>query len=643
MPESPATSEISRTARLTTTNQSVETVEARRANALSLFEARAEAQPQAVALIFEDERLAYYQLNARANQLARHLRKLGVQRETHVAICLERSPELIVGILATLKAGGVYVPLDPRYPHERTVFMLQDSNTRILLTQESLAARWHEYVGQVVCLDSDWPVISQLAAENLCDSVRGDNLAYIIYTSGSSGAPKGVMITHNCLSHYLRFLNEPLGLTPGDVCLHTASFAFSSSVRQLMLPLAHGAAVVIASTEQILNPLMLFDYVKRRSVTIMDLVPSHWRSVTYVLASLTTEERSTLLDNELRLILSASEPLLSDVPKIWSAQCKPETSLLNMYGQTETTGIVATYPISAADCEAIKAVPLGRPIANTRFYILDEHLQPVPVGVTGQLYVAGAGLGRGYLNRPDLTAERFIPNPFGRIGGRRLYRTGDLARYLSCGNFEYVGRSDEQVKIRGHRVELREVGAALSRHPAVREALAVVRDLAGEQRLIAYIVAQGEVTARELGGYLRAHLPEYMIPSSIVLLKAFPLSANGKVDRRSLPQPDQRTLRTMEAYSAPRTTTEEVVADIWGDVLTLRPVGIHDNFFELGGESLLATQVLSRLREAVGVQLLLGTFFEAPTVAGLAEQIEAARKAGAELMPERIPRIARED
>jgi len=612
-------------------------------SALSRFEARVQQHPERVALIFQSERLTFGELNARANQLAHYLKTLDVAPETYVAICLERSLAMVVGILGILKAGGVYVPLDPRYPRDRTLFMLEDANARILITQESLAAICHEHAEQVICLDSDWTrTVSQFSNENLSNQIDGYNLAYIIYTSGSSGLPKGVMITHNCLSHYLKSMKDALGITASDVYLHTASFAFSSSVRQLMLPLAHGAAVTIASTEQILNPLLLFAQIKQQHVTVMDVVPSYWRNLTHVLAALPGEERSELIDNDLRLIVSASEALLSDVPATWSTELKPELTLRNMYGQTETTGIVSTYLIANADTTNNPVISIGTPITNMQFHILDD-FEPVSDGGTGQLYVSGPGLGRGYLNQPALTAERFIPNPFSDVAGDRLYTTGDLARYLPTGDAAYVGRADEQVKVRGYRVELREIEATLTQHPAVCEAVVLARGETGEQRLVGYVVAQDDVTVGELNNHLRVRLPEYMVPSTIMMLDEFPLTANGKVDRRALPAPDHRSLRTTIEYFAPRNRTEDMLASIFADVLQLRSVGIHDNFFELGGQSLLGMQILSRVRESVGVELVLQTFFEAPTVAQLCERIDAAKNTGVELMPERIPRIAGEE
>lgn len=585
-----------------------------------LIEEQAVRTPEAIAVICEDEQLTYLELNTRANQLARYLKTLGVGPEQLVGICLERSLRMVVGILGILKAGAAYVPLDPTYPGERLAFMLEDSQVSVLLTQHQLIQRLPYHEAQIVSLDTDWPLISQQGKENPGSTALAENLAYVIYTSGSTGKPKGVMITHANLCHYVQAMAPVLSITAGVSYLHTASIAFSSSVRQLMAPLSHGAAIVVATAEQIRDPLELFAVIKRNGVTTIDIVPSYWRNCNHALASLDAKSRSVLLDNNLRLIVSASEPLLSDVPSQWTFEFKHGARLINMFGQTETAGIVTTYPIPVKENERAEVVLIGRPIANTQIYVLDKHLNPVPRGVIGELCIGGDGLARGYLNRAELTAERFVPNPYSDESGARLYKTGDLARFLPDGNIEFLGRSDHQVKIRGFRVELGEIEAVLADHGGVRKAVVSVReDRTGENRLIAFLVLDKNEspTINELRSFIKEKLPEYMIPSAFVVLDTMPLTPNGKIDRLSLPIPDQVLHGLENAFVAPRTQVEELLAMIWAQVLGLEQVGVHDNFFELGGDSILAIQILVKTNQA-GLRLTPQQLFQFPTVAELA-------------------------
>ncbi|MEH2128463.1 amino acid adenylation domain-containing protein [Nostoc sp.] len=611
-----------------------------------LFAERVINTPDKIALIFENETFTYTQLNNRANQIARYLQKLGIGAEILVGLCFDRSPLMVLGILAILKAGGAYVPLDPTYPQERLTFMLQNSQPKVLLTQEHVKAELPAHETQVICIDKIGHIISQESTENLTKSASASNLAYVIYTSGSTGKPKGVRVTHANLCHYVHALQQALGITADDVYLHTASLAFSSSVRQLMVPLTRGATVKIATQEQRQDPLALFQGIKQDNITVIDIVPSFWRNCNYTLASLAPESKSYWLDNKLRLIVSASEPLLSDIPINWKFGLQHQTHLINMFGQTETCGIVATYPITIEADTPTKLIPLGKPIANTQIYLLDQHFQPVPIGVTGELYIGGWGIGQGYLHRPDLTAERFIPNPLSHELGARLYKTGDLGRYLPDGTIEFIGRSDYQVKIRGFRIELAEIEAILTNYPQVREAVVVTRESeTGDKRLIAYLVpANSEaINLNALNKFLQDNLPNYMLPSNFAILEALPLTPNGKVNRQALPAPEELSQQIKSAITAPRTPVEEVLAGIWAKILSVKQVGIEENFFELGGHSLLATQVMSQIREAFQVELPLRSLFESPTVAELAQCVEATLKEGQQLAVLPVEKVTRED
>ncbi|GAA6614733.1 amino acid adenylation domain-containing protein [Scytonema sp. NUACC26] len=632
-----------------------------------LFEEQAARTPEKIAIVFADQKITYGQLNSRANKIARYLQQLGVEAEVLVGLYVERSIDTVIGILSILKAGGVYVPLDPAYPKERLAFMLQNSQPRVLLTQKHLVDLLLNSTGReleivpsaeqpdsiqnlrVVCLDTHRHSIAQLSEENLNPTIIADNLAYVIYTSGSTGTPKGVRVTHTNLCHYVQAMQSALGITAEDVYLHTASIAFSSSVRQLMVPLTQSATVIIATLEQRKDPRALFEAVKYNDVTVIDIVPSYWRNLIYMVAGLEPGMRQALLNNKLRLILSASEPLLSDIPKQWTFGFQHNARFINMFGQTETCGIVATYPIPTVQDERVKVVPLGRPIPNTQIYLLDQHLQPVPVGVPGELYIGGWGLGQGYFNNPDLTALKFIPHPFSEEQGARLYQTGDLGRYLPDGTIEFLGRSDFQVKIRGFRIELTEIEAVLCQHPVVREAVVVAReDELGKQYLVGYVVPNTEtfiqnLKSSDLRNFLRKKLPDYMVPYSFVILNALPLLPNGKVNRQTLLASDQVQQEIKNSIAVPRTPVEEVVAGIWAQILNLKQVGFDNNFFELGGHSLLATQVISKVREAFQVELPLRSLFESPTVAGFAERIEMVLRSGQQLEIPPIERFTRDE
>ncbi|MDX6384576.1 MAG: hypothetical protein QOK48_2149, partial [Blastocatellia bacterium] len=588
-----------------------------------LFEAQTASAPDKIAVTCAGESLTYGELNARANQLARHLRAAGIGRESLVGICIDRSLDMAVGILGILKAGGAYLPLDPDYPAERLAFMLKDARPSLIITKSDLA-KHIPLAESCVLIDREWPAIAQQSNADLSETPGPGDLAYVIYTSGSTGEPKGALIEHGNLANYLCALNHELGISKDDRYLHTASIAFSSSRRQLFLPLSQGATVVLATSDERKDPLALFQMIKDRGVTVMDAVPSFWRICTSTLEGLGEENRQRLLDNHLRLMLSASEPLLSDIPRTWMSRFKHPAHHVHMFGQTETAGIVCLYHIPSTVDDELDGLPIGRPIANSEIYILDQDQQPCPAGAAGELYIGGAGVGRGYLNRPQLTTEKFIPHPFAAPGGR-LYRTGDWARCRTDGLIEFAGRRDQQVKLRGFRIELGEVETALAKHPAISESVVVAdQDERAGTRLIAYFVASGAPGTAELRSFLSALVPEHEIPSVFVQMDALPLSANGKVNRRALPQPESARPNLSSAYVAPRTREEERLGAIWSDVLRLERVGIDDNFFELGGHSLLAAQVVARVRSEFKVEISLRSLFDCPTVALMAGSLKTA-------------------
>ncbi|MEG3890348.1 amino acid adenylation domain-containing protein [Microcoleus sp. Z1_A1] len=577
-----------------------------------LFEEQAERNPDSIAVVFESEKITYRELNDRANQLAHHLQNLGVEPEVVVGICLDRSLETIVGMLGVLKAGGAYLPIDPTTPIERKALMLEDAQVKVLLVQQRLIESLPKTQANIVCIDTDIPTVSA----SYTPRVSTDNLAYVIYTSGSTGIPKGVAIEHRQLLNYLHSIQEKLNL-PADASFATAStFAADLGNTAIFPALCFGGCLHIISQQRATDPEALGEYFCRNSIDCLKIVPSH------LAALLNSSQPQSILPGK-RLILGGESANWSLIKTL--RNLAPSCSVFNHYGPTETTVGVLTYQVEfdKIGCD-FDTVPLGLPIANTQIYILDSYLQPVPIGVAGELYIGGENLGRGYLNRPELTAEKFIRNPFDTQAKTRLYKTGDLARYLPDGNIEFIGRIDGQVKIRGFRIELGEIEAVLGQHPDIAQAVVVAReDAPGEKRLAAYLISNQKQapTHKEFRNFLTSKLPEYMVPSAFVTLKSLPLTSNGKIDRRSLPAPDEMRSELTENFVAPRTNIEEVLAAIWAEVLKIEKVGIYDNFFELGGHSLLATQVISRVRQAFQVELPLHRLFESATVADFAVAI----------------------
>ncbi|MBD2339549.1 amino acid adenylation domain-containing protein [Calothrix sp. FACHB-156] len=582
-----------------------------------LFEEQVARTPDAVALVFQGQQLTYQELNTRANQLAQYLQTLGVGADVLVGICVERSLEMVVGILGILKAGGAYVPLDPGYPQERLAFMLADTQIKLLVTQKRLVEKLPTHNANVICLDADWQTISQQATENLITNVKPENLAYVMYTSGSTGTPKGVSVIHQGVVRLVKETNY-VSLTEKEVFLQISPVSFDASTFEIWGCLLNGGKLVIFPPH---TPSLdeLGGIIQQYQVTTL------W--LTAGLFHLIVDEKIEAL-KPLRQLLAGGDVL--SVPHVQKFLNTVENcKLINGYGPTESTTFTSCYEITAP-LKPGASIPIGRPIANTQVYILDSHLQQVPIGITGELYIGGDGLAREYFNRPDLTAERFVLNPFSPDSQSRLYKSGDLARYLPNGEIEYLGRIDNQVKVSGFRIELGEIEIALLQSPLVKEAVVIVReDSPGEKVLVGYFVAETNEDSlqiiSELRRFLKQHLPEYMVPKIFVALEALPLNANGKVDRRALPKPEAYSPELEANYVAPRTPIEQQIADIWTQVLNVKRVGIYDNFFELGGYSLLGIQVVSRLRQALQVEILMSNLFELPTVADLAERVETLR------------------
>jgi amino acid adenylation domain-containing protein/thioester reductase-like protein len=581
-----------------------------------LFEEQVEKTPDAVAVVFADQQLTYQELNTKANQLAHHLQTLGVALDVLVGICVERSLEMVVGLLGILKAGGAYVPLDFAYPSERLAFMLSDAGVSILLTQQHLQDILPQAGTQILCLDQDWEIISQLSSDTPNSTVQPENLAYVIYTSGSTGQPKGVMVPHRALCNHMLWMQTEFPITPKDRVLQKTPFSFDASVWEFYAPLIAGGQLILAKPNGHQDSAYLLELMAQQQVSIVQFVPSQLRVL--------LEEQKIHTCHSLRRVFCGGEALAVDLQEKFFSLLRG-AELHNLYGPTEATIDTTYWRCQPLDRQ--KSVPIGKAIANTKIYLLDSHLQLVPVGVPGEVYIGGAGLARGYLNRPELTQQRFFSNPF--APGIRLYRSGDLARYLPNGELEYLGRIDSQVKIRGFRIELGEIEAILSLHPLIREAVVVAReDVVGDRRLVAYIVAKLDtnLSHTELRSFLKQHLPEYMLPSAFVLMNTLPLTSNGKVNRRALPAPEQTRPDLEETFVAPRTPVEEMLGEIWANILGLEKVGIHDNFFELGGHSLLIVKLFARLRAAFQVDLPFQTVFDAPTIATFAQRLETARQ-----------------
>ena len=584
-----------------------------------LFEAQAASTPEAIALVYEDEQLSYRELNERANQLGHYLRELGFGPETLVGLCCERSIEMVVALLGVLKAGGAYLPLDPQYPAERLAFMVQDAGISLLLTQSHLA-NGMEWVGEqtrVIALEQEWAQISQRSVKNAAVSSTPDNLAYVIYTSGSTGQPKGTLITHYNVTRLLDATDERFAISSADVWTLFHSYAFDFSVWEIWGALAYGGRLVVVPYGVSRAPAEFYQLLRREGVTVLNQTPSAFRQLSVVDAAASEAERAELA---LRLVIFGGEALEWQSLRGWFERHGDERpQLVNMYGITETTVHVTQREVSLQGmAEGSAGSLIGTALDDLQLYLLDERMELLPAGVLGELYVGGAGLGRGYLKRAALTAERFVPNPYGSEAGSRLYRSGDVGRYRADGEIEYLGRADCQVKLRGFRIELGEIESVLGAYAGVQEVVVTVReDVPGDQRLVAYLVGKQAIDSSELRAYAKEKLPDYMVPAAFVFLAQLPLTQNGKVNRRALPAPDTEGFAERE-YVAPRDALEMELTKIWESVLGLKGIGIRDDFFELGGHSMLAVRVFGQIGKVIDVDLPLSILFQAPTIELLA-------------------------
>ena len=568
----------------------------------NLFETQAERTPESGAVVFADDELSYGELNRKANQLARYLQAAGIGPGMLVGVCVERSLEMVIGLLGILKSGAAYLPIDPAYPLERQAFILEDSRASVLLTQQRLLKSLPTNTAKIICLDAEWKTISRESDEPTSSRVTSEDIAYVIYTSGSTGRPKGVQITHRAVVNLLFSMADRVSFTTKDVLLAVTSLSFDIAVLELFLPIIFGGKVIVAGREAVADGHSLIQLQEAHGVTVMQATPATWNLL------LKAGWRN---GGGLR-VLCGGEALSRNLAAGLLARTD---CLLNVYGPTETTIWSTVSRINSTE----ESISIGRPIDNTQIYLLDDHFNPVPVGIPGQLYIGGDGLASGYLNLPELTAEKFTPDPFGGKPGARIYNTGDRARYLPDGQIEFLGRADHQVKVRGFRIELGEIEATLAQHAAIERVVVVARDEGpDEKRLVAYVVTLRDPgpTAAELRTFIKDKLPDYIIPSAFVFLSRMPLTPNGKIDRMALPAPDQSL--DIAQYVRPRDPLERQLTEIWEEILKVHPIGICDNFFELGGNSLSSIRMVDRTERMIGRRIPLAAMFEMPTVEHLA-------------------------
>jgi len=580
-----------------------------------LFERQVEQTPEATALVFEGEQLSYDELNRRANQLAHYLMILGVESETLVGICVERSLEMIIGLLGILKAGGAYVPLDPTYPQERLAFMLEDAQVSVLLTQTGLIENLQAQLESTIYLDTEWKKISHFNEGNPSAEVTPENLAYVIYTSGSTGKPKGVAIPHQAINRLVSNTNY-IHLDTFSVVAQASNFSFDAATFEIWGALVNGAKLVKVAKDIVLSPKDFATYIGTLGINVLFLTTALFNQIAQVIPSAFSSIHTLLFGGE------AVEPKW--VKKVLNHN--PSRRLLHVYGPTETTTFASWYLIQDVPDNAT-TIPIGCPISNSQFYVLDAYLQPVPIGIMGELYIGGVGLARGYLNCPELNAEKFIANPFSDNPNSRLYKTGDLVRYRAEGHLEFLGRLDHQIKLRGFRIELGEIEVLLSQHSTVQEVVVIVReDISGDKRLVAYFVAKPQQmpSTTALRRFLQNQLPDYMIPSAFVQLEALPLTPNGKLDRKALPQPEQPSASLESAYLAPQTEIETQIETVLKAVLRVNQIGIQDNFFELGGNSLLLVQAQEKLVTVLNQEVPVLALFQYPTISALADYLASS-------------------
>lgn len=611
-----------------------------------LVEAQAQKSPDAIAAVFENQALTYRDLDARANQLARSLQARGVRPDARVGICIERSLDMLVAVLGVLKAGGAYLPLEPRTPAARLQFILGQADAALLLTSSQVAGALPPLGLPLILLDRDRARLGQESEESPPGQVTPSNLAYVIYTSGTTGQPKGVMIEHHSLVNHATFSARYYGLSPRDRVLQFAPLAFDFAAEEIFPAWLCGAAVVIRPERDALAPREFLAFIAAQELTVLDLPTAFWHALVDGML-----QADLALPACVRLVIVGGEQASAQALARWRARVGDRVRWVNTYGPTEATIVATTF--EPRDPLAPGAeLPIGRPIANAQVYILDPHLEPVPVGVAGELYIGGEPVARGYLNQPALTAEKFIPHPFlpasaqdslARPPSATLYRTGDRARYLPDGQIAFDGRRDDQVKLRGFRIELGEIEAALTQHPAVGQSAVLLReDAPGDKRLVAYVVPRGEAPdSLQVRAWLGARLPEYMLPGAIVMLDALPLTSHGKLDRRALPAPEFSGRDPSAEFVAPRTPVEEIAGGIWADVLRVPRVGVRDDFFELGGHSLLATLAVARAEAALGRTIPLRSLFEHPTLEAWARFLEQDALAPAPAAPP-LARVDRE-
>ena len=578
-----------------------------------LLEAAAEEHARSIAVEFEGRTLTYAELHARANQLARVLRRHGVEREVLVGVCMERSLEMEIALLGILKAGGAYLPLDVSFGTGRIQYVLEEAGAKVLITQESLLNLMPRTQAEILCLEPSWKLIRDESDEPVPSEVGPSNLAYVIYTSGSTGKPKGVQIEHRSLANLLCSMREEPGIGAGDILLSITTISFDLSVPDIFLPLLAGARLVIASREATFDGKLLRSLLASSHATFMQATPTTWQLLL---------ESGWTGDRKLKAIVGG-EAVSAELARKLAASCG---SVWNMYGPTETTVWSSGYHVEGRD---ERNVPIGKPIANTSLYVLGSDREPLADGSEGELYIGGDGLARGYFNRPELTAEKFVPDPFSSRPGARMYRTGDIARHRPDGNLEYLGRVDHQVKVRGFRIELGEIEAVLEQHPAVQKVVAAACDDGfGGKYLVGYFIPKPGVTFSQSGlrEHLHKQLPEYMVPPALVALREFPLSPNGKVDRKALPAPQAGDYHREREYVAPRDKVEKKLVALWEEVLGITPIGIKDGFFDLGGKSLQAARLFTRIMSSFSKDLPLTTLIHAPTVELLADEIRPLSK-----------------